>query len=108
MLVYVDNIFVVGHKPNETIRKIGEVYEIKVGSNGPPELYLEAQIYKHSLPDGTSMWGMSSKRYIKNAVLTVQDLLAKDDESEFYLKTTANVPFPTLYRPELDFSKELS
>lgn len=108
VLVYVDDILCVGHDPNETIRKIGEVYEIKEGSDGPPKLYLGAQIYMHSLPDGTSAWGMSSERYVKNAVRTVQDLLAKDDKSEFHLKTTANVPFPTSYRPELDFSKELS
>ena len=108
LLVYVDDILAVVHQLDETIKAIGAVYKIKEGSDGPPTTYLGAQVYKHNLPDGSSAWGMSSEKYVKNAVRTVQDLLEKDDRPKHHLKTTANVPFPTSYKPELDFSRELS
>ena len=108
LLVYVDDILAVVHQLDETIKAIGAVYKIKEGSDGPPTTYLGAQVYKHNLPDGRSAWGMSSEKYVKNAVRTVQDLLEKDDRPKHHLKTTANVPFPTSYKPELDFSRELS
>ena len=49
---------------------------------------------------------MSSIKYVKNAIKTVEMLL-KEDNNGLYLKTTAHVPFPMSYKPELDFSPEL-
>jgi hypothetical protein len=111
LLVYVDDILLASHDPRTTLKAIGEVYDIKEGSLGPPDTYLGAQIYKHQLPDGTSAWGMTSEKYVKNAVATVEDLLKNDGgEGEDYqhLKTTADVPLPKSYKPELDMSKELN
>ena len=85
-LVYVYDILAVGHKPENTIKCIGDIYKIKEGSGGPPTTYLGAQVYKHSLPDGRSAWGVSSENYVKNAIKTVQDLPSKDDGPEHHLK----------------------
>jgi hypothetical protein len=106
LLVYVDDILAVSHEPKAIIDRIGDTYEIKEGSAGPPTAYLGAQIYQHSLPDGRSAWAMSCEKYVRNAVRTVEELLREDDEG-FHLKSTASVPFPTSYKPELDVSKEL-
>ena len=92
LLVYVDDILAVSHDPKAIIDHIGTVYEIKAGSAGPPDSYLGAQIYKHSLPDRRWAWAMSSVKYVKNAIKTVETLLNEDNHG-LHLKTTAHVPF---------------
>ena len=106
-MVYVDDILAVSHDPKAIIDHIGTVYEIKEGSTGPPDSYLGAQIYKHSLPDGRWAWAISSVKYVKNAIKTVETLLSENNNG-LHLKTTAHVPFPTSYKPELNFSPEHS
>ena len=51
LLIYVNDILAISHDPKAIIDHIGTVYKIKEGSAGPPDAYLGAQIYKHSLPD---------------------------------------------------------
>ena len=92
--------------PKTTLLAIGELYEIKEGSLQEPEQYLGAQIYKHTLRDGTWAWGMSSEKYLKNAVDRVENLLYEDGD-RYHLKTTAKKPLPDGYKPELDITKEL-
>jgi len=50
---------------------------------------------------------MSSGKFIKNAVRTFEQLL-KDDADGYHLKTTVYIPFPTSYKPKIDFSAELN
>ena len=57
------------------------------------------------MKDGTSAWCISSDKYVKNAVRAVEDLL-RDDHSGLHLKTTAKVPFPRSYAPELDLDEK--
>lgn len=106
-LVYVDDILMISHDPKPALLQIGALYELKEGSLGPPETYLGAQIYQHSLHDGRKAWGMSSVKYVKNAVSTVENLLIEDGDN-FHLKTTAREPLPVTYKPELDISPELN
>lgn len=103
LLVYVDDIMVVSHDPDSTIKRIGKIYEIKEGSAGPPDQYLGAQIYEHPLTDGQTAWAMTSSKYVENAINTVTQLLRKDEDNT-QLKKTAHVTFSTSYKPELDMS----
>lgn len=105
-LVYVDDILLVSHDPKPSLLRIGASYELKEGSLGHPETYLGAQVYQHYLRDGRKAWGMSSEKYVKNAVQIVEDLIREDGDG-FHLKTTAKVPLPLTYKPELDITKEL-
>jgi hypothetical protein len=107
LLVYVDDILAISCEPAHIIQAIDDCYKMKEGSVGPPDIYLGAQIYRHSLPDGSSAWGMSSAKYIRNAILTVESLLEEDGDS-LHLTTKALTPFATNYKPELDFSPELN
>ena len=108
LLSYVDDILCVSEDPKKTIKAIGDEYEIKEGSEGRPDTFLGAQIYRHHLPNGTYAWAMSSEKYIKNAINTVETLLDEDEGGvRYHLKTTAKTPFPTSYKPELDLTKEL-
>jgi len=105
-LVYVDDILLVSHDPKPVLLQIGSQYELKEGSLGAPDTYLGAQVYSHSLRDGRKAWGMTSEKYTKNAVATVEDLIQSDGDG-LHLKTTAKEPLPATYKPELDISKEL-
>jgi hypothetical protein len=49
---------------------------------------------------------MSSEKYVKNAVQIVEGLI-RDDGEGLHLKSTAKVPLPASYKPELDLSREL-
>ena len=106
ILVYVDDILLVSHDPQPVLDKIDKHYKIKAGSTGEPTIYLGAQIYKHNLPNGSWAWGMTSEKYVTNAVRIVEELLNEDGHGK-HLKTTAKVPVPSSYKPELDTSPEL-
>ena len=105
-LVYIDNILVVSENPSPIMDEINKSFLIKEGSIGLPETHLGGQLYRHSLPGGQTLWVMTSEKYDKNAVATVEQML-KDDGTGFHLKTTAKVPLPHTYRPELDDTREL-
>ena len=107
LLVYVDDILMVSHDPKPTLEEIGSDFEIKKGSLKAPDIYLGAQIDKRGLPDGTSAWAMSSDKYVRNAVKTVEAMLEAEGEG-YRLKTTARNPYPLSYKPELDVSPELN
>ena len=106
ILVYVDDILLVSADPKPVLDEIDGYYKIKSGSIGEPSVYLGAQIYKHSLPDGRWAWGMTSEKYLGNAVKIVEDMLEKDGDGQ-HLKTTARVPIVASYKPELDTTPEL-
>ena len=107
MLVYVDDLMFVSHNPKPTLVSIDKTCQLKEGSLGKPDTYLGGQIYEHHLNDGRKCWGMTSEKYIKNAVQTVEDLLREDGDG-LQLKTTAKTPIPHTYRPELDITPELN
>ena len=107
MLVYVDDILLVSEVPQEVLDQIDKHYKIKAGSTGEPTVYLGAQIYKHNLPNGSWAWGMSSEKYVNNAIKIVEGLLEEDGDGK-KLKSTAKVPVSSSYKPELDMSPELS
>ena len=46
LLVYVDDVLVVSHAPEEVMKQIGSEFEIKNGEYGPPTSYLGAEVSK--------------------------------------------------------------
>ncbi len=52
LLVYVDDVLVVSHAPDEVMKQIGSEFEIKNGEYGPPTSYLGAGISKVQLGNG--------------------------------------------------------
>jgi hypothetical protein len=106
VLVYVDDILIFSRNPKQVMDDLGKLYEMKPESVREPELYLGANIEKVQLPDGRSEWAMTSRTYVKNAIKTVENLLAEDGE-ETRMKFAARNPFPSGYRPELDATAEL-
>jgi hypothetical protein len=108
VLVYVDDILCVHHKPQELIEMLRKTYKLKEGSVGPPTVYLGAEIKPYYLPDsdepGKARWSMSSEAYVKRAVQDVETELGKVD---LRLPTKVSTPLACGYFPELDQTTEL-
>ena len=107
LFVYVDDILCVSHQALAVLQEIGEFYTIKPDSLKKPDLYLGAEVAEFQLPDGRVAWSTSPRKYVLNAIKTVEALLVEDGD-QYTLKNNARNPFPTDYKPELDVSDELS
>jgi hypothetical protein len=68
LLVYVDDVLVASHAPEDVMKQIGSEFEIKNGEYGPPTSYLGAGVSKVQLGHGEQCWSMDSKKYVKAAV----------------------------------------
>jgi hypothetical protein len=49
-----------------------------LGSDKEPDIYLGADVKKVQMPDGREVWATSPHNYVKNAITTVEGLLAED------------------------------
>ena len=58
------------------------------------------------MPDGREVRGSSSRDYVKNVIITVEQLFEEDAEG-FTFRNSVKNPFPTGYKPELDVIEEL-
>jgi hypothetical protein len=107
ILVYVDDVLIISHAPEEHLKVIATTYELNPASVGPPSRYLGADVEKVTRPGdptGQEYWSFSAHTYVKNAVKNVKLLLQEEGRG---LKSTAKTPFPsTTYRPEVDTTDE--
>ena len=107
ILVYVDDVLIISHSPQQHLKRIKATYELNPASIGPPTRYLGADVERVTRPGdptGQEYWSFSAHTYVKNAVKNVKLLLQEEGRN---LKTTAKTPFPsTTYRPEMDTSDE--
>ena len=71
LFVYVGDILAVSHKATDVIKEITAFYMAKEGRIKPPDIYLGANIMKVQMTDCREVWGLSSRDYVKNAVITV-------------------------------------
>jgi hypothetical protein len=107
LLVYVDDVLCVSHRPEVIMEALGKTYELKEGLVKPQELYLGANISKYQLPSGKEVWSISSNQYVKSSIQTVNDLLKEDGHELRTGKRQGKTPLPSGYRPETDISAEL-
>ncbi|KAI2498321.1 Reverse transcriptase (RNA-dependent DNA polymerase) [Fragilaria crotonensis] len=107
ILVYVDDVLIISHAPEEHLKIIQANYELNPASIGPPNRYLGAdveKVQKPGDPTGREYWSFSARTYVKNAVKNVKLLLQEEGRG---LKSTAKTPFPSSsYRPEVDTTDE--
>lgn len=106
LLVYVDDVLAISHNPLSIMEGISSHFEIKNDEIAEPKSYLGADIEKFQLPDGRNAWSLTANSYVKNAIDTVERLLAEDGRT---LKSGARKhkgPLPPDYKPELDTTEE--
>jgi hypothetical protein len=89
-------------------KEIGNYFELKEKSIGPPNLYLGGHLSLVELDNGVKAWAFSSSQYVRAAVQNVEDYIAKDKTKRWKLSNKAETPLCTSYRPELDVTQELS
>ena len=77
VLVYSDDLLVLGLDPKATISQIDQVYKLKPESVKPPDQYLGADVGKMHLANGTFAWYMSSDSYCKAAIQNMEIWLEK-------------------------------
>jgi hypothetical protein len=106
VLIYVDDILVMSHKPSDIMNTFAKMYRLKDGF-GPPTRYLGATIQKWRLPgdESATHWGHSSEEYVKEAIKNVEEELARMGRR---LQGCYSSPMSPNYRPELDFTPFLS
>ena len=104
VLVYSDDLLVIGLDPKTTVDQIDQVYKLKDGSVKEPDQYLGADVGKMDLANGTTAWYMSSDSYCKAALDNMEAWLEKKGER---LPTKTACVFPSNWKPELDVTPEL-
>jgi len=103
VLVYVDDILVLSHKPKQTMDALGKLYRLKEDSIGVPTRYLGSTVKQWRFDDDKTKvrWAMSSEQYVEEAIRNVELELSL---SERKLSMKASTPLTAGYRPELDIS----
>lgn len=84
--------------------EIGQYFELKEASTGPPKIYLGGRMRLVELENGVKAWGIRLSQYVQAAVKNVENYL---DERGSHLMKKADTPMRTSYRPMLDVSPEL-
>ena len=105
VLVYSDDLLMLGLKPQEIADRIDQHCKLKAGSVKSPDQYLGADIGKQLLGDGSFAWYMSSESYAKAAIQNIELWLEKRKER---LPTRTACVFPSQWKPELDVTPELN
>jgi len=91
ILLYVDDVLCMHHNAEGEIRRLDHYFMMKPGLIGDPNLYLGAKLKKTRMPNGVMAWGMSSSKYVQQAIKMVQDQLEKE-YGDRKLRTQAQPP----------------
>jgi hypothetical protein len=99
ILVYVDDLLIISHKPKDFLDILEMKYKYKLKDVGPPKRYLGAIIendYEYDV--GLKGWSMSAKDYLSKALPIVEK------RHGTLAVNRAVTPLPPGYHPELDTS----
>jgi len=107
ILIYVDDILAIHHDATKALCDIDKFFPMKKGSIGDPDIYLGAKLRQVQLNNGVYAWGMSSSKYVQEAVRNTEAYLQQHFGGR-KLPKRATAPWPTDYSAELDVSPELT
>ena len=107
ILLYCDDCLSIGIDAAKELEKLDHYFQMKPGSIGDPDMYLGTKLKPTVLSNGVVAWGMSSSKYVREAVSNVDRYLASNHIGK-ELKRKVKSPWPTGYEPELDTSEELN
>jgi hypothetical protein len=106
ILLYSDDILSIGVNAESELKRIDHYFKMKDGSIGDPDIYLGTKLKPIVLPNGVVAWGMSSSKYVQEAIGNVERYLASNDIGK-RLKPKVRSTWPSGYEHELDTSEEL-
>ena len=105
VLLYVDDILCCGIKATEELEALDYYFQMKPGSIGDPDIYLGNKLKPTIMENGVIAWGLSSSKYVKEAIANVERYLATNTIGKGLKKV--RTPWPAGYEAELDSSEEL-
>ena len=105
ILVYVDDLMAISHEAQKCLGDLRQFIKFKKDKIEEPSMYLGATLEKKSI-NGHESWTISSRDYIKNALLHVEKVIYDKRKMKFYSK--AVTPMQQGFIPELDKSEELN
>jgi hypothetical protein len=107
ILLYVDDCLAMHHDAEGELHRLDKYFKMKKDSIGDPAFYLGAKLRPTALPNGVTAWGMSSSKYVQEAVRNIDEYLRSNNDG-MTLAKRAPTPFPSGYAPEIDDSQELN
>jgi hypothetical protein len=107
ILCYDNDILVMHHDPMTILDKINGYMPLKPSSVGDPDIYLGAKLCGTRLKNGIRAWGLSTPKYVAQAVTNCEQHLLKKLSNSYQLPSKAENPFPMDYCPEMDISNPL-
>ena len=108
ILLYCDDCLSIGIDAAGELEKLDYYFQMKPGSIADPDVYLGNKLKLTTLGDGVVCWGLSSSKYVNEAVAQLEKALAERPELGKKLKKGVRSPWPTGYEAELDTSEELN
>ncbi len=103
--MYTDDCLVVANDAEGILKgEIGQYFQLKPESIGPPKIYLGGHLRQVKIDSGMLAWAFSSTQYVQAVVKNVEEYLKKRGKS---LTPKANDVIPKGYRPEIDVMPEL-
>jgi hypothetical protein len=99
VLVYVDDLLVLSHQGEKTMKALQDFYRLKDGF-GPPTQYLGAEVKRWEFPQDVSSlkWALSLAQYVKEAMKNIETFLKTQDRRLYPMSQQMH----TEYSPELD------
>jgi len=108
ILLYCDDCISIGLDAANELVKLDHYFKMKPGSIGDPDVYLGNKLKPVVLPNGVVAWGMSSSKYVQEAVANLERYIADGHLPGKKVRAKVKSPWPTGYEPELDASEELN
>ena len=93
ILCYGDDVLCISHNPRKLMKNIQEDFKLKDDNIEPPDVYLGATIAKMKLESGNYCWIMSPEQYVKLAVTSVEEDLARSGKrfpSKYVMPLSSN------------------
>ena len=99
VLVYVDDLLVLSHQGELTMKALEEFYRLKDGFASPTR-YLGAEVKRWTFPQDADKhyWALSSAQYVKEAIKNIEMHLKTKDRKLY----PVHQPMHSEYSPELD------
>jgi hypothetical protein len=104
ILAYVDDVLVISHEPERTMKQIQLKFKLKGDKYGPPTDYLGAMLGKMTTANGTECWTQSADKYLDAFQKELETTLRKKGRT---LPTKCLAPLSPGYRPDTDVTAEL-
>ena len=104
VLCYVDDVLAISDMPMRTMDGIRNVFKLKDDKAEVPDMYLGATLCQVETETGTKCWLMSSEKYVKVSIDSLESKLGKSDMHLPKFRTLTS----TSYNPSEDVTKELN